>query len=172
MMHGVSGIHHIGISVPDIQAAHDFYCGVLGFELAANYDFEPSDRGDLILKLENAAAKSIMIKAGNIYLEIFEFLSPEPEARQTERPVCNHGFTHIAFEVDDIEPVYQRLQEAGVEWHCPIQEYKDEDDWFQNAYGRDPFGNVIEVQQINRSSSWGINELARWKKLEDTRSDN
>lgn len=166
-MRGVNGIHHIGMSVPDIEAAQQFYCGVLGFIVAARYDFEPSKRGDLVLRLEKAAAKSVMLEAGNIYLEIFEFVSPRPEQLRSERPVNNLGFTHIAFEVDDIEAVYARLGAAGVQWHCPIQEYHDDDDWFQNAYGRDPFGNVIEVQQINKSNTWRITNLPRWKPLDD-----
>lgn len=166
MLRGVHGIHHVAVSVPDLDAAEAFYCGVLGFEMAARYDFDASEQGDRILDLNNAAARSIMIKAGNLYLEVFEFLSPEPQA-QNRRPVCDHGYTHIAFEVDDIERAYRALAEAGVRWHCPIQEYKSDEEWYQNAYGRDPFGNVVEVQQINGPCNWAIDELPRWKRASE-----
>jgi catechol 2,3-dioxygenase-like lactoylglutathione lyase family enzyme len=162
MIRGVKGIHHIALSVPDLEAAERFYAGVLGFEVAERYDFEASPEGDVILGLENGAARSVMLNAGNLYLEVFEFATPEPKP-QRDRPVCDHGYTHIALEVDDIEGVYTVLAEAGVRWHCPPSIASDPDGGVINTYGRDPFGNVIELQQVTAGLEWHVDRLPRWK---------
>lgn len=164
MIKGIRGIHHLAVSVPDLEEAQRFYCDVLGMRLAERYDFEASERGDAVLDLTGAAARSFMLEAGNVFLEVFEFSHPEPKEQPADRPVNDHGYTHLAFDVDDIETVYRQLESGGVAWHCEIQEYQDEHDWFRNAYGRDPFGNVIEIQQILVPSTWDVGQLPLWGK--------
>jgi glyoxylase I family protein len=163
MLKGIKGIHHIGISVPDLKAAEHFYCEVLGLELVVRWDFEASGIGDQVMGLKNGAAKTLMINAGNIYLELFEFESPKPNEQGPSRPVCDHGYTHLAFEVDgDIQEVFDRLEKEGVKWHAPLQDDTDETEELTLTYGRDPFGNVIEIQKVSKSSSFNVNKLPRW----------
>jgi glyoxylase I family protein len=161
----VKGIHHIGISVPNLEEAIEFYCGVIGFSPQLGWDFEPNDAIDRVSGLKNAAARSMMINAGNVYLEVFEFSSPTPKPQNEPRPVCDHGYTHIALEVniEDIHEVYQRLEEGGVEWHTPINEETDEGEHIMMTYGRDPFGNVIEIQALQEDSGTHVSRLPRWK---------
>ena len=143
---GIKGIHHLAISVPDIEKAQSFYCDVLGLDLVTHWDFEASADGDAVLGLKDAAAKTIMVAAGNIYLEIFEFTSPAAKPQLNPRPVCDHGYTHLAFEVEDIHAAYTELEREGVQWHtAPSQAGEG----YMATYGRDPFGNVIEIQQLD-----------------------
>jgi glyoxylase I family protein len=148
MHQGVNGIHHLAVSVPSLKAAEEFYVDKLGMEKSTRWDFEASEEGDKISGLKNAAAKTLMVKAGNLYLELFEFSSPIPKTQGDERPVCDHGYTHLAFDVDNenIEKVYKDWEAAGVRWHHPLK--NDEEEGVKNAYGRDPFGNVIEIQAL------------------------
>ena len=163
MLKGIGGIHHVGLSVPDLDAARDFYCGVLGMEPTTPYDFPPSARGDAILNLEGASARSVLLRAGNAYLELFEFTSPQPAEQESPPRVCDLGFTHLAFEVDReaIETVYGELEAAGVRWHAPLS---TDEDGFTNTYGRDPFGNVIEIQSVPVEGEFGVGQLPRWKR--------
>ena len=148
MIPGINGIHHVAISVDDLDRAEAFYCKTLGFEVVERYDFEPSDLGDRITGLTNAAARSLMIAAGNVYLEVFEFLSPEPAGYDGDRPVCDLGYTHLALDVDPahIDAIYTELGNAGVRWHHPPCD--ETGDNLTMTYGRDPFGNVIELQAL------------------------
>ena len=50
------------------------------------------------------AAGFAMLEAGSARLEIFEFSSPTPKPSGPNRPVCDHGFTHVGFTVDDVIP--------------------------------------------------------------------
>jgi glyoxylase I family protein len=143
-MFGFKGIHHIAISVPSLSDARAFYVGKLGFELCDESHLAASEEGDKVTQLENADSHALMVRAGNLFLEIFEFHTPEPN-KQNNRRVCDHGYTHIAFEVEDIHVAYEFLQRAGVRWHHTPT---DAGEGYVVTYGRDPFGNVIEIQQL------------------------
>ena len=86
-----------------------------------------------------------MLKAGNAMVEIFEYDSPTPKKGDRRRPVCDHGITHICLDVKDVDAEYERLKAAGMTFHCPPQ---DLGPIVRTTYGRDPDGNVIELQEI------------------------
>lgn len=163
MLNGIKGIHHVAISVPDIKAAKVFYCDVLGFELAEEFSFPSSELGDQITGVKDAAADVMMLRAGNMHVEIFEYKNPDVAAQGPNRPVCDHGFTHFALEVDgDIDEVYRTLENAGVRWHAPVMNDLD-GEGFAVTYGRDPFGNVIEIQKLSSSNVSHVSRLPLWK---------
>lgn len=143
-MFGFRGIHHIAISVPSLAQAKTFYVDKLGFTVTDESHFPPSDESDQVLSLKGADSHVLMVQAGNLFLEIFEFHSPEPR-HQHGRRVCDHGYTHFAFEVEDVHEAYRYLEQAGVQWHhTPVEAGEG----YFMTYGRDPFGNVIEIQQL------------------------
>lgn len=155
-MFGFKGLHHIAISVPSMAEAKEFYVGKLGFELVSDNELGASEKGDKVTELKGAACSMIMVKAGNLFLEIFEFHSPTP-AEQDRRPVCDHGYTHLAFEVDDIQAAYDYLGEAGMKWHhSPVEMAEG----YLMTYGRDPFGNVIEIQQLVGGLPFSFDQLS------------
>lgn len=172
MIPGINGIHHVAISVDDIDKAEEFYVRTLGFDLVDRYDFAASELGDSITGLENCAAKSLMIAAGNLYLEVFEFLSPQPASYDGDRPVCDHGYTHLALDVDPekIDAIYLQLQEAGVRWHRPPCDETDEN--LTMTYGRDPFGNVIELQALKPACRFHGSRLRRLASATTRRESN
>ena len=155
-MFGFKGIHHIAISVPSLAEAKVFYVEKLGFTVADEAHLSPTEDGDNVLALENADSHVLMVKAGNLFLEIFEFHNPAPNT-QVNRPVCDHGYTHLAFEVEDINVAYRFLEQAGVQWHhTPV----DADEGYMMTYGRDPFGNVIEIQQLVAGLPFSFEQLS------------
>lgn len=155
-MFGFKGVHHVAISVASLEAAKDFYVGKLGFPVADEDHIPASTEGDRVFALKDASCKVLMVKAGNLFLEIFEFENPAPKA-QNNRPVCDHGYTHMAFEVEDIDAAYEYLEKAGVRWHhTPV----DADEGYLTTYGRDPFGNVIEIQQMLPGQSASFDQLS------------
>lgn len=140
----IIGLHHTAISTPNIERAKTFYCELLGFELFKEFSWQQGDIvADRILGVSDTAAKAALLRHGNSYLELFQFLSPEqPEISTQRRPTHKQGITHICLQVDDIVSEYERLREAGMEFHCEPQ---DLDTDAPCTYGRDPDGNVIEL---------------------------
>lgn len=155
-MFGFKGIHHVAISVPSLSDAKAFYVDALGFELVDEDYAPPSTVGDQLTQLENADCHLMMVKAGNMFLEVFEFHNPDPKTQES-RPVCDHGYTHFAFEVEDVQKAYDYLASVGVVWNCPPVESLV---GYWMTYGRDPFGNVIEIQQLVDGKSYSFDRLS------------
>ncbi len=141
----IKGIHHPAISVPDMEKALAFYRDLLGFDLVALETWEQgTEIADRITGLQNSSARVAMLRAGNVFLELFEYRAPPPRPGDPNRPVNDHGITHLCLEVTDIMQEYERLKAAGMRFHCPPQDVGSG----IITYGRDPFGNVIELQEI------------------------
>lgn len=84
-----------------------------------------------------------MIKKGNSCLELFEFTCSEPG--DDRRPVNKMGITHIALASDAIEQDFETLLANDVDFNAPLLGAAPG----RFAYGRDPFGNVIELLEYN-----------------------
>ena len=140
----IKGIHHTAISTGDFERALAFYRDLLGFEMVSELNWPAGvELADTITGLESSAARSVMLRASNTSIELFEFSSPAPKPGDPKRPVCDHGITHIGFEVDDIDAEYERLTAAGMSFNCPPQDLGAS----RVTYGRDPDGNVLELWQ-------------------------
>ncbi|VVO21218.1 VOC family protein [Pseudomonas fluorescens] len=141
----IQGLHHVAISTPDLSRLLSFYRDLLGFEELSRTSW-PAGTGMInrVLGLDDSAATTVMLKGPNLCLELFEFSLPKAEPLTTERPVHKYGFTHICIDVQGIDKVYQRLLAAGVRFHCPPQDFGVS----RATYGRDPDGNVFELQEI------------------------
>ena len=87
-----------------------------------------------------------MLRAGNAYVELFQYETPSPRPGSPSRPVCDHGLTHICLDVTDLDAEYERLRAAGMRFHCPPQ---DLGPGLRTTYGRDPDGNVVELQEVS-----------------------
>jgi len=136
-------IDHTAISVPDLEQALAFYCGLLGFEIEVRSDWQAGNEvNDTVIGARDTAAKSALIKAGGTRIELFEYQNP-PGKPAEAHPVWDHGITHICFNVADIYAEYRRLCAAGIAFNsAPVAMGR----WFF-VYGRDPFGNFFELKQ-------------------------
>jgi len=145
----ILGANHVAISVPDLDRALAFYRDLLGFEIAFEYSWERgtplAEAADAILAVPGTAARSVVLRAGNLLLELFHFHEGSPKAQDPERPVIDHGFTHLCFAVTDLDHEYERLMAAGMRFHCaPTLVVPG----VRTVYGRDPFGNVLEFEEV------------------------
>jgi len=94
---------------------------------------------------------------------MFEFAAPVQDRLTDDRPVNLHGFTHFCLDVSNVETLHARLSAAGMAFHStPVDKAG-----VRTVYGRDPFGNVIEFQQIIEADPTGANAGAP-AKIEET----
>ncbi len=148
----ILGVHHSAISVPDIAKAKEFYCDALGFEPVMEAELPSGLKMmDDAMGLEDSSCKLAMLKKGNSCIELFEFNSPDTPEADVERPVNKHGITHICLVADDYQADYEHLEKAGVAFYSPMGAAPGR--W---AYGRDPFGNVVELIEHNPESPASI----------------
>jgi extradiol dioxygenase family protein len=84
-----------------------------------------------------------MLKAGKACLELFEFRKPNA-IQGGRRFTYECGIMHFTLDVTNLDELYPRLVAAGVQFHAPPQHTKEA----ITTYGRDPFGNIIEFQEL------------------------
>lgn len=149
MLEGINGIHHIAISTGKWEEMLSFYCDVLGFRQVDGFEWsaadETSEVSDAVTGLKGSAARMVMLRGTNACIEMFEYRSPTPKPQDQNRPVNDHGLTHICLDVTDVDAVYNQLVSRGMRFHTSVQEMGD---GIRGTYGRDPDGNVIEIQEL------------------------
>ena len=142
-------VHHVGITVPDVERGIEFYTGVLGLEFndPPSPVFDEAELGAAV-GVPGANLRQANLRLGEVIVELLEYTAPEPPY---ERPVpANaHGAAHLAFQVDDVEAKKAELEAAGVEFLSEVN-VVDEGvlaGW-RWVYFRDPFGILLELVEV------------------------
>ncbi|HEU4428535.1 MAG TPA: VOC family protein [Myxococcota bacterium] len=136
----ILGLHHAALAVPDLEKALPFYCGVIGFRVVMEAELPPGYAPmNAAFGVANAACKVRMLRKGNSCIELFEFADAKPG--DPRRPVNQLGITHFALVTDDYLKDYEHLVANGVVFNAPPFGAAPQ----RFAYGRDLFGNVIEL---------------------------
>lgn len=147
----IVGIHHVAISVPDMAEAKRFYMDVLGFTEAFAGDWDGTrPEADRVIGLDDTSTEMKMLRGPNIYLEVWCYRRPEPAALDPGYSPADHGITHFCLQVSDLDAEYDRLSGGGMTFHGPPVELGET----RSIYGRDPFGNIIELYEVS-----GVNAL-------------
>jgi catechol 2,3-dioxygenase-like lactoylglutathione lyase family enzyme len=106
---------HTGITVSSLDEALSFWSGVMGFEHLYTLDFENSPFLEELVGVKAAAARIAMVKGPGHLIELLEYRCPED--RQAMKPrSCDVGSVHVAFEVEKIEALLERIVAAG--WYA------------------------------------------------------
>jgi len=159
-MKAIIGVHHVSVSVPDIEKAREFYIGLLGAKELSAVEWDAgNDFINEIVGLPDCSGKQFIARLANTYVEVFEYTTPRSPPQDPRRPVNLNGYTHFGLQVDDIDAVYERMLAAGITFHTqPRHSGGAEIEngrkvGFKSTYGRDFFGNVFELIEINDGSS-------------------
>jgi catechol 2,3-dioxygenase-like lactoylglutathione lyase family enzyme len=156
----IRGIHHVAVHVRNLERMVKFYREAFGFEMVGTeFSWRDSEMLDQILDVPGSAARGAMLRAGTCYLEMFEFSAPEPRSAQPLRPF-DKGYTHFCVDVTDIEQEYVRLTALGMTFGHPSP---IDVGHVKTVYGRDPEGNVIEIQQTTGACDFRLDQLSAEK---------
>lgn len=154
----IRGIHHVALHTPNFDRMAQFYRDAFGFEPAVDeFRWGNSRETDEALGVDGSAARTLMMKAGNCYIELFEYFSPPPRDAGPARP-NDHGYTHFCVDVTDIEQEFDRLAALGMTF--PIARPADFGP-IRFVYGKDPDGNVIEIQQVAPDHPFAMERLEK-----------
>jgi len=136
--------HHAGIVVPDLDKGIAFYKYLLNLKESFRLEWDETKTyvGDVI-NLQNSAAQAVMLEGDGFNIELFEYSAPEQQGDPSVRRPCDPGVRHIAFQFDDIDAACERFTKAGgTIHHDPVLLGST-----LAIYGRDPFGNIVELMQ-------------------------
>jgi catechol 2,3-dioxygenase-like lactoylglutathione lyase family enzyme len=145
----VKALHHVGITVRDLEASIRFYHDVLGLE----FSNEPSpwfDGEELAsaVGVPGAILRQVSLRAGDTTLELLEYRNPPSTTTSPLKP-NDRGASHIAFLVDDIEAKKAELEARGIEFYSSVN-VVDEGvlaGW-RWVYFEDPDGYPLELVEV------------------------
>ena len=134
-------VDHVGITVPDLKAATEFFQDALGAELLWQVGpFHETPTGVPIKSIDIA-----MLRLGpNINVELMAF---KADRQQQSMPSnIDFGATHIAFFVDDIEAAAASLVAHGAELLAgPLEAKGDVKKGERIWYFKTPWGAFMEI---------------------------
>jgi len=104
-------LDHVAVTVPDLDAAVEWYCMMFGFSVAWREDWTDAPARPLGLPGETVRLRGAGLDIGaGVYLELHEM----PPPRAARRRLDQTGISHFAFRTTDIDALYARLAAAGV----------------------------------------------------------
>jgi catechol 2,3-dioxygenase-like lactoylglutathione lyase family enzyme len=145
----MQGLHHVGITVKDLDASIRFYHDVLGLQFSSEPSpwFEGEGLGKAV-GVPGAALRQVSLLLGDTIFELLEYKSPPSE---TSGPLMssNMGASHVGFLVDDIEAKKAELEAKGIEFYSEVN-VVDEGvlaGW-RWVYFEDPDGYPLELVEV------------------------
>jgi len=142
-------LHHVGITVKDLDASIRFYHDVLGLEFSNEPSpwFESPELGPAV-GVPGAALRQVSLMLGDTTLELLEYKSP-PSHTDAPLKSNNVGASHVAILVDDIEATRAELEAKGIEFYSDVNTV-DEGvlaSW-RWVYFEDPDGYPLELVEV------------------------
>ncbi|WP_034553389.1 lactoylglutathione lyase family protein [Carnobacterium funditum] len=142
---------HIGLSVPDVDKATNFYKEVMGWYIV----MKPSDVveenktpiGQMCIDVFGEGWRNLriahMVTSDGIGVELFEF--PNSESPENNFEYWKNGVFHFSVQDPDIEGMVEKIVAHGGKKRMPIREYYPNEKPYKMCYVEDPFGIVFEI---------------------------
>lgn len=164
----VRAVDHVGITVPDLDAAQRYFEDVLGAEFL--YDMLPGpvsgpavEEALGIPKGSTLNAIRMMRLGKGASLELFSYTTDDQ--RPPVRP-SDMGIQHFAVYVDDIEAVAARIEQYGgkVLGHIDLLPGGDAGPGNRYVYSRTPWGTTMELVDVPSPQAYeSTTTRRRWK---------
>jgi catechol 2,3-dioxygenase-like lactoylglutathione lyase family enzyme len=141
----IRGIHHVAVHCRDIGKMAKFYEEAFGFEpIMQIHGWQDSASVDRVIDVQGSAGHTTTLRAGNCFLELFQYTAPEAAQPGPLRPF-HRGYTHFCVDVTDIEQEHKRLSALGMEFgdRTPVKMGP-----MMALYGKDPEGNIVEILEV------------------------
>jgi len=126
---------HVGLSVPDLEAASSWYRATLDLTAAPVFEIPGSDlRGQMLLHRPSGFRIELLHRTS---------AQPGPAFGSAVEAAGVHGFGHMCLCVADVDDEFDRLVTAGAaERMAPRESPRP---GFRMAFVADPWGNLIEL---------------------------
>ena len=142
---------HIGITVPDIHKAAEFYNEVMGWYVIMQPSTVTKERetaiGQMCIDVFGESWETFQIchmsTSDGIGIELFSF--PDMDVQKPEFSPFNTGLFHFCVQDPDIEGLVKKIVAFGGKQRMPIREYYPNEKPYKMVYVEDPFGVVFEI---------------------------
>ena len=109
----ITKAHHTGLTVKSLERSLAFYRDLLGFEVVFAWNPKAAYIGELVGYPDvDLHAVILRIPNSEVFLELLEYRGVTQV--DVDMRNGNVGNAHIAFNVDELDPLYERLKASGV----------------------------------------------------------
>jgi catechol 2,3-dioxygenase-like lactoylglutathione lyase family enzyme len=135
---------HVGITVADVDKVSAFFVA-LGLEVEGR-TFLEGEFLDTVIGIPDARTEIVLLRApdGGAGLELARFIRPDHQPGSPTAMATELGVRSVAFEVDDLQAIVERLAKDGYGLVGGIGEY--EDAW-RMASVRGPEGIIVSLAE-------------------------
>ena len=132
--------HHTAVSCNDWDKMKSFFVDLLGFKVLGEIEDRNEPGLDVVTGLPGARCRWAMLELGGYHIELFKWTTPEGKPIPIRQ--CDHGLTHICFQVKDAPEAHRRMIAAGYE---PLSEVLSlRGGRAKPFYCRGPEGMIVE----------------------------
>ncbi len=163
----ISGVHHTGIIVKDLDRSMAFYHDLLGLEIeTAPSPWFTGDELATGVGVPGASLRQVCLTTGDGVVELIEYGNRPADNNE---PIAQNylGAMHVALRVDDIAATKNDLEAKGVEFLSDINVVDDGvlAGW-RWVYLHDPDGITVELVEVAY-----VNEADRVQAIADYLAD-
>lgn len=143
-----SGIQQVGIGVPDVHEAWEWYRKIIGMDVPI---FEEAAEANLMLPYTGGkphkrhAVLAVNMNGGGGF-EIWQYTSRTPEAANFEIRLGDLGITIARLKSKDVKASYTYMKSQGVEL---VNDPTQMPDGRLHYFFKDPYGNIFEVVEYD-----------------------
>lgn len=127
-------VDHVGLSVGDLDAACEFYCGAFDFTRQLEFELDPHPIRGLMLRHDSGTRLELFERKGS---------APGLQGATPIEALATRGYGHFAFAAGDIDGVFARALKAGAA--ALIEPSPSPEPGVRFAFLADPEGNLVEL---------------------------
>lgn len=160
MKQAALSVNHVGVTVPDIFKAIEWYGDVFGLtnilkpRLLSVDDKATAETGKVLGHGFKTGLQAHLLSGNGVGIELFEPLDPRPDAPFEDVGYLRPGPWHVAFTHPDVAGMVDRIVAAGGRLHAPPSNFVPGRPW-QLAYVRDPWWMTLEIVSHNYAEAFG-----------------
>ncbi|ESZ89118.1 MAG: hypothetical protein Q27BB25_00110 [Blastomonas sp. CACIA14H2] len=140
----ITGLHHTGLVVSDLDAAIAFFTSQQAFAVASRFDLADTPENRAMLQMDDARARVALLRGTLGAIELFEY-SDAGHCANPGREVYSAGIRHICLQQDLSDSLYDGFVSAGAASHSRPSGLGTGNSY---VYIRDPEGNIIELEGV------------------------
>lgn len=139
----IKRIGHTALCVSDMERSLAFYKDLFGMEVVLDVRFD-DERMKQILGDQRADCRIVHLAVGGTMLELFQYYQPEGGEKRVRGEQFDVGFTHLGFEVTQLDAHVDTLRQRGVKF---LGETVTVRPGCRVVYFRGPDGEVLEMRE-------------------------
>ena len=146
---GIKGIHHVSLSVRDLDRAALFYTRAIGLAEVRRYQVAGKVPVEKKSGIPHVARNVVLLRGPNGQIELNQF-DGAADKPASAMPVQGPGITHVCYQAPAASVLYAKSKASGGTIVSRGAVPVDRGYGIQYAYAKDPDGILYELEQLDK----------------------